>query len=291
MSKNIVLDGKKFTSKEVFHDIMVKEFELPSYYGRNLDALWDVLSEKNELSVLIMNAQGIEENLGAYGKSVLKVFDDLNALEGFKVDYIFSGCYMDDLTYQSKNKSNDSENNVSNNQDESHYTVKDIDGISPNINDTVFIAEGSRLSGDISIGENSSVWYNAVIRADENKVVIGNNSNVQDNAVIHQSENSKVEIGDNVTIGHTAIVHGAKIEDNVIIGMGAIVLDNAVIGKNTIIGANALVTKGKEIPEGVLVVGSPAKVARKLSDEEVSSITENAQMYVELAKKHNKNAK
>lgn len=291
MSKNIVFDGRQFTSKDVFHDLMVKEFELPSYYGRNLDALWDMLSERRDLSVLIMNAQGIEENLGSYGKSVLKLFDDLNGLEGFKVDYIFSGCYMDDLTYESKSTNNVNDNNNQTTEDTSSCTIKAVNGTYPNIAETVFLAEGSRLLGDISIGENTSVWYNAVIRADENSVTIGNNSNVQDNAVIHQSDHSKVIIGDNVTIGHSAIVHGAKIEDNVIIGMGATILDNAIIGKNSIIGANSLVTKGKEIPEGVLVVGSPAKIARKLNDDEVSSITENAQIYVELARKHNKNSR
>lgn len=291
MSKNIVFDGRQFTSKDVFHDLMVKEFELPSYYGRNLDALWDLLSERRDLSVLIMNAQGIEENLGSYGKSVLKLFDDLNGLEGFKVDYIFSGCYMDDLTYESKSTNNVNDNNNQTTEDTSSYTIKAVNGTYPNIAETVFLAEGSRLLGDISIGENSSIWYNAVIRADENSVTIGNNSNVQDNAVIHQSDHSKVIIGDNVTIGHSAIVHGAKIEDNVIIGMGATILDNAIIGKNSIIGANSLVTKGKEIPEGSLVMGSPAKVIRQLNDEEVSSITENAQIYVELARKHNKNSR
>lgn len=286
MNKNIVLDGKQFTNKEVFHDIMVKEFDLPSYYGRNLDALWDLLSEKNDLTILIMNAQGIEQNLGDYGKSALKLFDDLNSLEGFKVDYIFSTCYMNDLNYESKN----TKKKEVKREDSNAFTVKSLDEDTPNFDDSVYLAEGSRLSGKITIGENSSVWYNAVIRADENEVIIGKNSNVQDNAVIHQSEDSKVEIGDNVTIGHTAIVHGAKIEDNVIIGMGATVLDNAVIGKNSIVGANSLVTKGKEIPEGVLVVGIPAKIVRKLTDDEVSSITENAQIYVNLAKKHKKNA-
>lgn len=282
MNKNIVLDGKQITNKDVFHDIMVKEFDLPSYYGRNLDALWDILSERNELSVLIMNAQGIEQNLGEYGKSVLKLFDDLSKIEGFKIDYIFSSCYMNDLNYQTKNIDKSKDKNSENS------TIKTIDNHSPKLHETVFIAEGARLSGYIKMAENSSVWYNAVIRADENAVIIGKNSNVQDNAVIHQSEDSIVEIGDNVTIGHTAIVHGAKIEDNVIIGMGATILDNAVIGKNSIVGANSLVTKGKVIPEGVLVIGVPAKIVRKLTDEEVSSITENAQIYVDLAQKHNK---
>lgn len=259
MSK-IVLDAKKFDNKDKFHDIVKQEFNLPSYYGRNLDSLWDLLSENNNLDILIMNADQIEKNLGDYGKSLLTLFDELNSIDGNKVDYIFAGCFRDDLNF---GKEKDDK-----------------------ISNSTFIAEGARILGDITTKENVNIWYNAVIRADYNSVEIGKNSNVQDNAVIHLSHDSKVEIGENVTIGHSAIVHGAKIEDNVIIGMGSIILDNSIIGKNSIIGAGALVTKGKIIPAGSLVLGSPAKVVRELTEEEIESIAKNASDYVENAKRH-----
>ena len=158
------------------------------------------------------------------------------------------------------------------------------------IDKTVFIADGARVLGDVEIGKNSSVWFNAVIRGDSNKIRIGNRSNIQDNAVIHTSKDFGVRIGDNVTIGHGAIVHGCTVKSNVMIGMGAIVLNGAVIEENCIIGAGALVTQGKVIPAGSLVFGNPAKVVRSLTDQEIRSITDNAASYVEEAE-HYKNNK
>ena len=152
------------------------------------------------------------------------------------------------------------------------------------IDKTVFIADGAKVIGNVEIGANSSVWFNAVIRADSDKVSIGENSNVQDNAVIHTSEGFGVQIGDNVTIGHGAIVHGCTVENNVMIGMGAIVLNGAVIGENSIIGAGTLVTQGKIIPAGSLAFGNPVKVVRELTDDEIKSITDNANSYVKEAK-------
>lgn len=157
------------------------------------------------------------------------------------------------------------------------------------IDKTVFIADGARVLGDVEIGKNSSVWFNAVIRADSAKVKIGSRSNIQDNAVIHTSKDFGVRIGDNVTIGHGAIVHGCTVKNNVMIGMGAIVLNGAVIEENCIIGAGALVTQGKVIPAGSLVFGNPAKVVRSLTDSEISSITDNAASYVEEAEQYKNN--
>ena len=156
------------------------------------------------------------------------------------------------------------------------------------IDKTVFIADGAKVIGDVEIGANSSVWFNAVIRADSDKVSIGENSNVQDNAVIHTSEGFGVQIGDNVTIGHGAIVHGCTVENNVMIGMGAIVLNGAVIGENSIIGAGALVTLGKIIPAGSLAFGNHVKVVRELTDDEIKSITDNANSYVKEANEYKK---
>ena len=151
------------------------------------------------------------------------------------------------------------------------------------IDNSVFIADGAKVVGEVEIGANSSIWFNAVIRADLDSVKIGEASNVQDNAVVHTSKNFGVQIGDNVTVGHSAIVHGCTVGNNVLIGMGAIVLDGAVIEDNCIIGAGSLVTQGKLIPTGSLAFGNPAKVVRQLTDDEIRSITENAISYVEEA--------
>ncbi len=150
----------------------------------------------------------------------------------------------------------------------------------------VYVAEGAKIIGNVKIGANSSVWYNAVIRGDSNSIVIGKNTNVQDNVVLHTSHSHALSIGDNVTIGHGAIVHGCTIGDNVMIGMGAIVLDGAVIEDNCIIGAGALVTQNKRLEEGSLVFGNPAKVVREVAAEEKESILENAKAYVLEAKEY-----
>lgn len=155
-----------------------------------------------------------------------------------------------------------------------------------NIDKTVFIAEGARVVGNVEIARDSSVWYNAVIRADSNSIKIGERSNVQDNAVIHTSRDFGVVIGDNVTIGHGAIVHGCTIGNNVMIGMGAIILNGAVIEENSIIGAGALITGGKTIPVGSLAFGNPFRIVRGLTEQEIKSISDNAQSYVDEAREY-----
>jgi len=145
--------------------------------------------------------------------------------------------------------------------------------------ETVFIAEGARVCGEVSLGDGVSVWYNAVLRGDEGAIVVGENSNVQDNAVLH----GQVNLGKGVTVGHGAIVHGCTVGDNSLIGMGAIVLNNAVIGENSIVGAGALVTQNKVFPAGSMIMGVPAKFVRKLTDAEIDGIRKNAAEYVRLA--------
>ena len=154
------------------------------------------------------------------------------------------------------------------------------------IDKSVFIADGAKVIGNVEIGKGSSVWFNAVIRADSDKVNIGENSNIQDNAVIHTSEGFGVSIGDNVTIGHGAIIHGCTVKNNVMIGMGAIVLNGAVIEENSIIGAGSLVTQGKVIPAGSLAFGNPVKIVRQLTDKEIESIKDNAIAYVNEANEY-----
>lgn len=268
---NYVLDMKNVNSRDDFHNLVAREMDFPSYYGKNLDALWDLLTEENGVSVLIMNANKLEENLGDYGKSILRLFSEFGQIEGNKVDFIYSGCHIEDENFSVKNKE--------------MYTIKSLNNKSPKLSDSAIILDGARVTGDVILEENVSVWYNATIRADYNNIYIGRNSNVQDNAVIHLSHDSNTFIGENVTIGHSAIVHGATINDNVIVGMGSIILDNAIIGKNSIVGAGALVTMNKEFPENSLIVGSPAKVVRQLTNDEIKSITDNARNYVENSKK------
>jgi len=156
----------------------------------------------------------------------------------------------------------------------------------PEIDDSAFIAQNSTIIGRCTIGQNCSIWFNAVLRADVNEIIVGNGTNVQDGCVIHCDEDYKTTIGENVTIGHNAIIHGCTIGENCIIGMGSTVLDGAVIGENVIVGANSLVTSGKIIPAGVLVMGSPAKVVRMLTAEEIEGIRHSVKGYVSLSREY-----
>ena len=149
-----------------------------------------------------------------------------------------------------------------------------------------WIAPGAVVLGDVTIGEGSSVWYNATVRADVAPVRIGKGSNIQDNAVVHVEKNHPAEIGDHVTVGHSAIVHGAKVGDGSLIGMGAILLNGSCIGKECVIGAGTLVPQGKIIPDRSMAYGSPVQIVRQLSEEEVRHNYENAQLYVEEAEKN-----
>ena len=147
------------------------------------------------------------------------------------------------------------------------------------IAENVYIAPGAVVRGNVQIGENSSVWFNAVIRAESDAIVIGKNTNIQDNCVLHLDRGGSLVIGDNVTIGHGAIVHGCTVADNTLIGMGAIILNHASIGKNCIIGAGALITEGKVIPDNSVVVGSPGVVRRSVTEADILHIQENADEY------------
>ena len=146
-----------------------------------------------------------------------------------------------------------------------------------------YVADEAVVKGKVAIGEESGIWYHATIRADSDQITIGSSTNVQDNAVIHTSRNYPVSIGKGVTIGHGAIVHGCTVGNNTLIGMGAIILNGAVIGNNCIIGAGALVTQNMEIPDGSLAFGNPAKIKRKLTEEEIAANRDNALLYVKEA--------
>jgi len=150
----------------------------------------------------------------------------------------------------------------------------------------VFIAPTATVIGNVTIAPGSSVWFGAVIRSDLALIQIGRNTSVQDNAVIHIREGIETRIGDQVTMGHGAIVHGAQIEDTVLIGIGAIILDKARVGKGSIVGAGAVVTEGTQIPRRSLVLGVPGKVVKEVTSEQFQWIEENAKSYTELAQRY-----
>ena len=150
----------------------------------------------------------------------------------------------------------------------------------PVLGDGVYIARGAVVFGDVTLGDHSSVWYNAVLRGDINRIVVGHHSNIQDLAVVHLADDFPCLIGDWVTVGHSAIVHACAVGDECLIGMGATILDGAEIGAQSIVGANALVTQNTKIPPGSLVLGSPAKVVRELTAEQRAGLRVWAEKYV-----------
>ncbi len=159
-----------------------------------------------------------------------------------------------------------------------------LDEHSPIVEDDVFIADSAQVIGKVQLCKNSSIWPGAVLRGDLSPIHVGVGSNIQDNAVIHTEDVIDCVIGDNVTVGHGAILHSCTVEEGALIGMGAIVLNGAHIGKDAIVGAGALVPEGKTVPDRALVVGCPARFVRELTDEEISQNHSNTAGYIESAK-------
>jgi gamma-carbonic anhydrase len=153
----------------------------------------------------------------------------------------------------------------------------------PKLAPSVFVARTADVIGAVSVDEYSSIWFQAVIRADINEIAVGRRTNIQDGCILHVADDYAVRIGDDVTCGHRAVIHACHVGDRVLIGMGAIILDGAEIGSDSIIGAHTLVTKGTKIPPGSLVLGSPGKVVRSLRPEETASISKMAAKYVAVA--------
>lgn len=154
-------------------------------------------------------------------------------------------------------------------------------GNKPEIDSTVFIAPGSQIIGDVNIGAESTIWFNAVLRGDEGPITIGRRCSIQDNTTIHLNADSPVVIEDEVTVGHNAVLHGCKVGKRSIIGMGSTILDHVEIGEECIIGANTLITSGKKIPPRSLVVGSPGRVVRELNDKDLEIIQLSIDSYVQ----------
>lgn len=156
----------------------------------------------------------------------------------------------------------------------------------PTVAATAFIAKNATLIGAVTVGEGASIWFQAVLRADINRIVIGRGSNIQDGCVVHLEHDLPAIVGEYVTCGHRAILHACTIQNEVLIGMGATVLDGAEIGERSIVGAHALVTKNTKVPPGSLVLGAPARVVRPLSAVEQQALKGNALRYIELSRKY-----
>lgn len=166
-------------------------------------------------------------------------------------------------------------------------TILSYGSQTPRLGRNVLVASGARLIGNLDIGDDSSIWFNTVVRGDVHFIRIGARTNIQDNTTVHVTQGqAPCVIGDDVTIGHNAIVHACTVEDRCLIGMGAIILDHAVIGAGSLVGAGALVTQGKVFPPRSLIMGSPAKVVRPLTDAEVAGLSQSAVHYIETAKSY-----
>ncbi len=160
-----------------------------------------------------------------------------------------------------------------------------LEGKEPEIKGEVFIAENASVIGDVELYDGTNIWFGAVLRGDIEKIIIGRNSNIQDNATVHTDFGIPCIVGENVTVGHNVILHSCTVGDNTIVGMGSTVLNGAEIGKNCMIGANSLVTYTLPTEDGVLILGSPAKIVRKLTEEEIGHLKKNADHYVENGKR------
>jgi len=156
----------------------------------------------------------------------------------------------------------------------------------PRIAESAWIAPNATVIGDVRLGENSSIWWNATLRGDNDPIEIGVNTNIQDGSVLHTDEGVPLRIGANVTVGHLVMLHGCSVGDGSLIGIGSVILNRAVIGKGCIVGANTLIPEGKVFPDHVLIVGSPGKVVRELSADEVARLQASAAHYVANAERY-----
>lgn len=166
--------------------------------------------------------------------------------------------------------------------------IRDFKDFKPQIGRNSWISETATIIGNVKIGDNVGIWFGVVLRGDVAPIEIGNNTNIQDNTVVHSEVNYPTKIGNGVTIGHNSIIHGCEIGDDTLIGMGAIILNGAKIGKNCIIGAGSVITEGKIIEDNSLVLGVPGKVIRKVTEEEIKRIKENARAYIFLKESYEK---
>ncbi len=158
----------------------------------------------------------------------------------------------------------------------------------PQLAASAWVADSASVIGSVELGERASVWFNCVLRGDTDQLLIGDDSNIQDGSVLHTDAGIKLRVGRGCTIGHMVMLHGCEIGDNSLVGIGSVVLNNARIGANSMVGARSLVTEGKQFPDGVLIMGSPAKVVRELSAAEIQMLGVLAQHYVQNAERYRK---
>lgn len=163
--------------------------------------------------------------------------------------------------------------------------IYELDGVAPVISPSAWVADSAQVMGRVELGEDASIWFGTVVRGDTDRITIGAGSNIQDASVLHADFGSPLTIGANVTVGHQVMLHGCTVGDESLIGIGAVVLNGAKIGKNCLVGAGALVTEGKEFPDGSMILGSPAKVVRQLTPEQIEGLRQSARHYVQNAKR------
>lgn len=167
--------------------------------------------------------------------------------------------------------------------------IYSLDGVRPDIADNAYVAPSAQIIGNVKMADHSSVWFGAVIRGDNDLIEIGARTNIQDNSVLHTDPGIPLIIGDGVIVGHRVMLHGCKIGENSLIGIGATILNGAKIGKNCIIGAHSLITEGKVIPDGSMVVGSPGRIIKSLTEQHFQMLRINSEVYVANAKRFNQN--
>ncbi len=167
--------------------------------------------------------------------------------------------------------------------------IYSLDGVRPDIADNAYVAPSAQIIGNVKMADHSSVWFGAVIRGDNDLIEIGARTNIQDNSVLHTDPGIPLIIGDGVIVGHRVMLHGCKIGENTLIGIGATILNGAEIGKNCIIGAHSLITEGKVIPDGSMVVGSPGRIIKSLTEQHFQMLRINSEVYVANAKRFNQN--
>ena len=163
--------------------------------------------------------------------------------------------------------------------------IYELNDLVPQVAGTAWVADNAQVIGDVSLGEGASVWFGTTVRGDSARIVIGAGSNIQDGSVLHADEGLPLTIGANVTVGHQVMLHGCTVGDESLIGIGAIVLNGAKIGKNCLVGAGSLVTEGKEFPDGSMILGSPAKVVRSLTPEQIEGLRQSAKHYTANAER------
>lgn len=157
--------------------------------------------------------------------------------------------------------------------------IYELDGVAPQVHTQAWVAPSAQVMAQVSVGAGASIWFGTVVRGDTERITIGADSNIQDASVLHADAGQPLVIGERVTVGHQAMLHGCTVGDESLIGIGAIVLNGAKIGKNCLVGAGALVTEGKEFPDGSMILGSPAKVVRQLTPEQIEGLRQSAQHY------------